>query len=271
MSPPAGCAREGSRLTGSARFVWVFAATAVVTVVVVGLGLALLPFVPATARVVPRLWSRAVLAAAGVRVRVTFDAPIPEGPVLFVSNHQGNFDIPALFVGLGGARPFVYVAKKSVFAWPFVGWFMRAAGYVPVDRGHHASARASLEAAAAQVRAGTSVMIFPEGTRSADGAVLPFKKGAFHLATQARVPIVPIALEGSHLVQPKHRWSVRPHDVRILVGRAHDLSRMTDADRDRVLAEVRASVVAQHLRLGGRGALEAPADAPLPFVPGALS
>jgi 1-acyl-sn-glycerol-3-phosphate acyltransferase len=249
---PAPVRRVG-RGTGLLLFVWLLVAGGVVTVLCATAGVLAAPVSRRFVKRIPLVWSRLLLRLTGVTVETSFDAPLPDGPVVFVSNHQGLFDIPALFVGLGEARPFVYVAKKQVFSYPFVGWFLRAAGYVGVDRGNHAEALRSLEAAGERIRSGTSVMVFAEGTRSADGSILPFKKGAFHVALKAGVPIVPVALEGSLQVHPKRRWYLCPNTVRVLVGSPHRLDGRVDADREALVREVRSHVIALHRRLGGLG------------------
>src|SRR5947209_8013593 len=137
-------------------------------------------------------WGRTVLWAARCPVMLEHEsgAVLPEGGFVFAANHQGVLDILALFVALR-ERPFVFAAKRVLFSVPFISWHLRAAGYVEVDRDNPARAIASMKAAAARVRQGLVVTVYPEGTRSADGSVLPFKKGAFHLALEAQVPIVP--------------------------------------------------------------------------------
>ena len=245
--------RRWPRPVGFLFFVWMLLTGSVVTVLCALGGLLTMWAVPAMARIMPRVWSRTVLALGGIRLRTDFEAALPAGPVIFIGNHQSMFDILALFAGLSLRRPFVFVAKKSIFSIPFLGWFVRAAGYIPVDRGDRDSAIRSLEMAGARVRAGTSVMVFAEGTRSHDGRVLPFKKGPFHVAMQARVPIVPLAIEGALQVSPKRRWYVCPNTIRVLVGAPIDLSEVTEADRDALIRTVRTQVIRLHRRLGGAG------------------
>jgi 1-acyl-sn-glycerol-3-phosphate acyltransferase len=240
-------------VVGFTFFLWTLASGAMVTALLAGFGTVVVLLIPDAAHRIPLIWSRALLLMTGVRVETTFEAPLPDGPVVLASNHQGICDIPALFVGLGRDRPFVYVAKKQVFAYPFIGWFLKAAGYVGVDRGNHAAALQNLEKAGERIREGTSIMVFPEGTRSHDEAILPFKKRAFHVAMRAGVPIVPIALEGSLQVSPKRRWYVCPNTVHIRAGVAYPLSGMTDGDRERVVAEVRTRVSELHRQLVGLG------------------
>lgn len=202
---------------------------------------------------ITRAWARAIGAVAGMRAEVTFEAPIPDGPCIFVGNHQGTVDILALFVGLGAGRRFVFVAKKSLFRLPFLGWHLTAAGYIPVDRSDRGSAVKNLERAGEIIREGRSVMVFPEGTRSRDGSILPFKKGPFMLALKAGVPIVPVAIEGSLQMNPRGSFYLCPNPVRMLVGAPVATAGLGEADRDDLMRRVRASIIRQHRRLGGLG------------------
>jgi 1-acyl-sn-glycerol-3-phosphate acyltransferase len=266
MSPnteplPALKIRKWPRWLGGLYWAWTLFHAVIATVTCATVVLLFIWFVPSLGHVMPIVWSRWVLAFAGVRLETHFEAPLPDGPLVFVCNHQSNFDILALFVGLSTVRPFVYVAKKSVFSYPFLGWAIAAAKFIPVDRGNHAQSIKSLEAAGEKVRAGTSIMVFAEGTRSIDGSVLPFKKGAFHVAMKARVPLVPVAIEGALQVNPKRRWYVCPNTIRILVGPAQEMAAIEERDRDQVIRSVRSTVIRLHRRLGGLGGDEAQAIA----------
>lgn len=245
--------RAWPKAVGFVYFLWSFIACAIISVVLIT---TCFPFV--LLRVTPvvwwytRVWSQLQLWAFGARVETVFEEPLPEGPVVFACNHQSAVDIIALFVGLG--RRFVFVAKSSVFRYPFVGWHISAAGYIKVDRTNREQAIASLEKAGEQIRAGTtSVAVFPEGTRPKDGSVLPFKKGPFVMAMKAGVPVVPVAIEGSLQLAPKRRWYVCPNPIRIVVGKAIPTEGLTAEQRDDLIRTVRTSVIRQHRRLGGLG------------------
>lgn len=149
------------------------------------------------------MWSRAGLAMAGVRLRVSGTEHVPAGePVIFMGNHQGNFDILVLSPAI--PRRFSWLAKEELFRIPLFGAAMRRAGYIPIDRSDGRKALRSLDAAAKRIKAGASVVVFPEGTRTADGSLLPFKKGGFILAERAGVPIIPFTINGSMLVNPRN-------------------------------------------------------------------
>ncbi len=163
-----------------------------------------------------RLWSRIILATAGVRVRSTGAERTAGAAKVLLCNHQSHFDIPALVVTLGGN--FRMVAKRELFWIPIFGWALWLAGFIPVDRARHDRAIASLARAAAKVRSGRSVVVFAEGTRSRDGNLQPLKKGAFHLAQQAGVPLLPVTVSGSRAVLPKGSWLPRPGRIDVAVG-----------------------------------------------------
>ncbi|RII29550.1 MAG: 1-acyl-sn-glycerol-3-phosphate acyltransferase [Geobacter sp.] len=150
-----------------------------------------------------RLWARVSLALAGVRVDLLGSEQIPEGPVIFMSNHQSNFDILALLAAM--PRQFYWIAKKELFEIPVFGTSMRRGGYIPLDRSDGRKALKSMDSAAKVIREGKSVVIFPEGTRSKDFHLLPFKRGGFMLALKAGVPVVPITINGSGRINPAGR------------------------------------------------------------------
>lgn len=147
------------------------------------------------------LWSKAALLAAGTRIEVAGAELIPrDQPLVFMGNHQGNFDILALFQAI--PQRFSWLAKEELFKVPVFGASLRSAGYIPLNRGDSRESLRSLDTAAQLVRKGTSVAIFPEGTRSNDGNLLPFKRGGFILAAKAGVPIVPFSISGSMQINP---------------------------------------------------------------------
>ena len=145
---------------------------------------------------VARLWGKIQLATAGAKLRIqglkNFDH---KKSYIVVSNHQSAFDIFALL----GYLPiqFRWTAKAELFRIPFLGWSMSRIGYVPIERDSPKKAYRSMLQAAEKVKRGVSVMIFPEGTRSPDGNLQPFKKGLFLVALKSQAPILPIAIRGT--------------------------------------------------------------------------
>ncbi len=156
-------------------------------------------------------WSRLLLFFAGAKIEYRGLENIISGrPVVFASNHLSWLDIWVLAPVLPLDTKFI--AKASLFKVPFLGWSMRRGGFIPIDRGRTREAVGSLRRAIDKIRAGVPVIIFPEGTRSSNGSLGQFKKGAFHLAHKAEVPIIPIAIDGS--------WDIfRPGSKHIIPGR----------------------------------------------------
>lgn len=194
------------------------------------------------------VWSPSNLWLAGVRVAV-HGSTLPEGPAIFVSNHESALDIWALFRSLPGNVRFL--AKRELFRIPVFGWYLALAGFVAVDRRNYARAIASVRKAAGLVRRGTSLIVFAEGTRSRDGRIHSFKKGPFALAIEAGVPIVPVAIAGAAALNPRRRLEVSPGTVHVVIGAPIDPR--TFPDRMALLREVRSHVIAQHVAYGGLG------------------
>jgi len=161
-----------------------------------------------------RIWSRVNLWACGARVNYEdLDIASRHQPCIYVANHQSNVDIWALIAVLPKRTRFV--AKQSLFKVPLLGWALRVSDFIPIDRANRTGAIRSLQQAAQKIRGGRPVVLFAEGTRSAGDTLAPFKKGPFHLALEAGVPIVPIAIRGSGAVFPPHGLAVRPGPVRV--------------------------------------------------------
>jgi 1-acyl-sn-glycerol-3-phosphate acyltransferase len=137
-------------------------------------------------------------------------------PAIFIGNHTSLFDPPLMIATLPG-RP-VFLAKRELARVPFLGWVIWLAGFIFIDRGQHDAARRSIGKAVARIRAGQSIVAFPEGTRSRDGRLLPFKKGLFHLALEAGVSVVPFAICGGVEILPKGAWRVKGGPYRIRLG-----------------------------------------------------
>lgn len=164
-----------------------------------------------------RIWGNIGLWAAGIKVNLRgLDNLNGRGPYIFISNHQGWFDI---FAALGKLPlPFSWLAKEELFKIPLFGHAMHRAGYIPIDRKDHRKALMSINRAAEVIRDGTSVFIFPEGTRSADGVLRDFKKGGFILAIKSRQPIVPISISGSYLILRKNSWMIHSGEITLSIG-----------------------------------------------------
>jgi 1-acyl-sn-glycerol-3-phosphate acyltransferase len=159
-----------------------------------------------------RLWARLGLAMNGVGVSITGVEHIPDGPVIFMSNHQSNFDILSLLAAL--PRQIHWIAKKELFEIPVFGPSMLRGGYIPLDRSDGRKALQTMEEAALTIQRGKSVVMFPEGTRTTDGRLLPFKRGGFVLARKAAVPVIPVTINGSGNINP-------PNQIRLYSGNIH--------------------------------------------------
>ncbi|HTS81994.1 MAG TPA: lysophospholipid acyltransferase family protein [Myxococcaceae bacterium] len=195
-----------------------------------------------------RFWAPGMLRLAGADLRVE-GAPgvTSDRPAIYVMNHQSSLDIPAAFAVLPVDLRFI--AKHTLRKVPFLGWYMSWTGMVFVDRSNSTQAVGTLNAAAERVRGGISLLAYPEGTRSRDGSILPFKKGPFVLALQAGVPIVPIAIRGSRECMPAHLRPFRPGVVRLAFGAPIATAGLPMEQRDELVRRVREAVVTLHASL----------------------
>lgn len=199
-----------------------------------------------------RWWSPFCMAQSGATLTVIGQEHVdPRRPTLYVSNHQSGLDITALFMAI--PVNFRFVCKKELKYIPLFGWYLWAAGYIFVDRGNSQRAVESMEEAGRKMRAGTSVLVFAEGTRSPDLRLLPFKKGAFHLATQAKVAVCPVTIEGTGKISPRGSWDIRPGPVTVKIGKPILPEEYSGMTADQLLHKVRTVMIAQSLELGGLG------------------
>ena len=188
-------------------------------------------------------WASSICRASGVKVVVSGTEKLdPEKPYIFAANHQSQFDILVLQGYLG--IDFRWLAKKELFKVPIWGPAMRRAGYIPIDRSHGRQAIKSLDEAAQKIGAGTSVIIFPEGTRSIDGKLHDFKAGAMALAIKSEVPIVPVAILGTYEILPKGKLLINPGEVQIRVGRPIETKTYRSRDKHE-LAKIAQEAVAE--------------------------
>lgn len=212
--------------------------------------IALSPGRPERADPVIRGWCNAVLAAAGVREDVGGLENLPSGTCVLVCNHQSNFDAPFVFARL--PKHIRFVAKQELYRIPIFGAAVKAMGNIRVERTGSDADHQRIVAAVEQVRTRTSILFFAEGTRSTDGKLRPFKKGAAILAIDAQVPIVPLAVAGAHEITPKGGFWVHSGRPLVLrVGKPIPTTGLTRADRD-TLTEQAHDAVAALLEEGNR-------------------
>lgn len=236
---------QGAARTLLTRFLWPIGwlimafATLVAALVTVPLGLIR---GPESVWFVPVAWSRLLLWLGGSKVVVSGTGHLPlGGPAVIVCNHSSHLDGPALALAL--PRRIVFVAKKELARIPVFGQALRAIGSVIVDRGRSEKARRQMRQALDQIRTGSWVVIFAEGTRSRDGKLRAFKKGGFHLAIDAQVPVVPVAIRGAFAILPKGAIHVRrAGTVEVVVGEPISVDGLTKQDLPELLERTRYAV-----------------------------
>ncbi len=188
---------------------------------------------------VGRIWSRGILWVARVKLRVSgLERLEPGRRYIFIANHTSAFDIPALYAVLPG--PITMLAKKELRRVPIFGWAMWAAGHFFVDRKRRDRAVRSMEQVTRQIqRSIFSLVVFPEGTRSLNGQLQPFKKGAFVLSCKTGIPIVPIVINGAFRIKSKYARRIRPGTIRLEILSPLDPARYGMAFRQQYLEEAR--------------------------------
>jgi 1-acyl-sn-glycerol-3-phosphate acyltransferase len=185
--------------------------------------------------VIPSLWCRAILRAAGVKVVLHGAERLRDmRPYVYASNHVSWFDI---FVLASFLPRYKFVAKAELFKIPIFGRAAKAAGQIPITRDNRKAAFRSYEVAAERIRAGASVVVFPEGTRGFTYELRPFKKGPFVLAAAAGVPLVPTILHGTLPIQPKGSYRIRSGRVDVHFLTSIDTIGSSYDDRDRLARE----------------------------------
>jgi len=193
-------------------------------------------------RMAARCWAPGLLGGAGARLVVEGAERVDwSRPHVLVANHQSIIDVCALFRAV--PAPLRFVLKQEMAAVPFVGWYARRMGMVFIERGNARSSPRRLRDAVHRVRAGASLCAFPEGTRSRDGRVGPFKGGVLQVAIAAGVPVVPVAISGSGAVLPAAGFSVRPGTIRVRIGTPIATDGLQVEERNQLARRARDAVI----------------------------
>jgi 1-acyl-sn-glycerol-3-phosphate acyltransferase len=196
-------------------------------------------------RVSPWWWSRFIFWTFGMKVSVGgYENLDPTKPFIFVSNHASMFDIPTVFVALHGNVNIVF--KKELTYVPIWGWALRFGHFIMIDRSNPREAMASIERAAQSIRNGSSVILFPEGTRTMDGKLQPFKRGAFSLAAKAGVPVVPLTINGTFAIMPKGSLKISPANISVVLGKPISTIGLSGKDGELELMEQVHKVIKQN-------------------------
>lgn len=191
---------------------------------------------------ISRFWAWGTLKLCGIRLTVQgLEGLDPNRQYIFIANHQSYIDIPALVQALSQFQ-LRWIAKKELFWIPLFGWILWTSKHIVVDRSSLSGAMNSLSKARERIEKGISVVVFPEGTRSHHGDLLPFKRGGFLLAFKSQTPIVPVTLKGSGTVWSRGEWRIRSGEIEIVMGKPVSVDRYRAEDLKLLLNRVRAEI-----------------------------
>ncbi len=188
-----------------------------------------------------RLWCRILHLVTATRYEIEGLENVPKGPYLVISNHSSHLDGPGLIVTL--PDPLYFVIKKSLTQIPVWGWTAKRVGFIAIDRSRTKEARDALKRAVSTVREGRHILVFAEGTRSRDFRLHRFKKGGFHMAIDAGVPILPVAINGSGTLMPRGAPSPKPGTVHIVVGAPISTEGLGKDDLESLMAQTRDAIL----------------------------
>jgi 1-acyl-sn-glycerol-3-phosphate acyltransferase len=187
---------------------------------------------------IAHIWARVILKTVGIRVRVEGLQHLhPPQPAIYAANHLSAIDIPVLYSSLLGQ--FRIMAKRSLFRYPFLGWYLKRSGQIPIVFGDaHASLR-SLNRAGDALKRGMPLVVFPEGGRSATGELQEFMGGAFYVAIRAQAPVVPMAIVGSYELLPINSFHMVPGEVALVIGEPIPTAGLRLRDMEKLATQVR--------------------------------
>ncbi|UCD37892.1 MAG: 1-acyl-sn-glycerol-3-phosphate acyltransferase [Fidelibacterota bacterium] len=186
-----------------------------------------------------RTWAKWILWSSGLSISISGREHLQKGQkYIYMSNHASALDIPLALSALPGTV--VFMAKKELFRIFFFGWSLWAMGSIPVDRSNPTKARLSVDRALEHLRLKSiSLILYPEGTRTRDGQLRPFKRGVFFLALRSRLPLVPIAVQGTFEAMPPSAMSLTHTPIRVIIGQPIETRELTDQDREALLQNAR--------------------------------
>ncbi|MFE8702123.1 lysophospholipid acyltransferase family protein [Cytobacillus sp. FJAT-54145] len=189
----------------------------------------------------PKRWSRLIMKITGADIQIKGQELLPEGPVVFISNHEGNFDIPTLLGYVD--KPFGFISKIEVKKVPIISSWMEVLNCVFMDRKDRRQAIKSIRDGVELLKEGHSILIFPEGTRTKGGPVGEFKSGSFRLAKDSQVPIVPISIQGTSDVFEKNGRLIKPAKIKVTICPPVDSHLSENVDIKDLAVQVRQIIV----------------------------
>ncbi|HET7437238.1 MAG TPA: lysophospholipid acyltransferase family protein [Thermoanaerobaculia bacterium] len=188
-----------------------------------------------------RLWAKSLVKAAGIDLRREGAESLdPKQRYILVANHYSYFDIPCIFAAID--QPIRFMAKVSLFKIPIFGWAIGRAGFIPIDRKNRRTAVKSFDLAAERIRKGNTIVIFPEEGRTSTRELRPFQRGAFLLALKSELPVVPVAVDGTHEVFGVGARRITPGVVTVKVGSVIRTTDYTVREKERLAQDARGQI-----------------------------
>ena len=187
-------------------------------------------------------WAKVILWVSGVQGEVVGREKIdPAKTYIFMCNHQSFVDIFVLLSNI--PKDFKFIMKKELMRIPILGSTMRRAGYMEIERDDPRESIKQLALAIEKIKSGISVLIFPEGTRSPDGKLLPFKKGGFYIAIRSKCEVVPLYIQGTHLIGPRGSWSMKKGRYKLIIGNPVSTKGYTKKDTEKLMELIREKMI----------------------------
>ncbi len=189
-----------------------------------------------------QIWARFIIKVSGAKIEIEGLEKInPDETYIITANHQSYFDIWTLLAYM--PFQFRFLAKDSLFKTPFLGWHLKRSGNIPIHRENPVKSVKSIKNAAQKVKEGTSLCIFPEGSRSSDGKIREFKPGVFYLAILSQKPILPVTIIGSRFLLPKGSIKIRSGKIKVIISDPIDTSQYTKKDIEKLIKIVKDRII----------------------------